>query len=99
MRMPRESGEIVGRVLVAEIVQQEERIELLGFAEAERALQLDAGAFDGGGGCDDVFHSAERHGTSNWGLQLLDSREGIFVATTIFSRSAGCSSFDSGTSD
>ena len=47
MRMPRKAGEVVGRAVVAEIVEQQERIELGGFAEAEGAAQLDAGAFDG----------------------------------------------------
>ena len=48
MGMPGKSGEIVGRVLVAKVVEQQERVELLRFAEAEGALQLDACAFDGG---------------------------------------------------
>ena len=47
MRMPREAGEIIGRTVVAEIVEQQERIGLGGVAEAEGAAQLDAGAFDG----------------------------------------------------
>src|SRR6185295_16825147 len=48
MRMPREAGEIVGRVLVAEIVEQQKRIELARVAEAECALQLDTRAFERG---------------------------------------------------
>ena len=36
--MPRKSCEIVFRVLIAEVVQQQERIEFLGFAETEGAL-------------------------------------------------------------
>ena len=46
VRMPRKAGEIIVRVLVAEVVEQQERIELRRVAEAERALQLDAGAFE-----------------------------------------------------
>ncbi len=38
MRMPGESGEIIRWILVTEIVEQEERIELLGLAEPEGAL-------------------------------------------------------------
>src|SRR5439155_27376176 len=44
--MPREAGEIVGRVLVAKVIEQQKRIELCRLAEAERTLQLHAGAFD-----------------------------------------------------
>ena len=48
MRMPREAGEIFGRPVVAEIVQQQERIEFGGVAEAERAAQMHARALDRG---------------------------------------------------
>jgi hypothetical protein len=37
-----------GRVVVAEIVQQKKRIEILGLAETEGALKPDSRAFDGG---------------------------------------------------
>ena len=50
VRMPGEAGQIVGRILVAKVVEQQERIEFGGLAEAEGALQLDAGALDGGFG-------------------------------------------------
>jgi hypothetical protein len=38
VRMPGKSGHVIRRILIAEIVQQQERIELLGFAETEGAL-------------------------------------------------------------
>ena len=47
VRVPRKAGEVIGRPVVAEIVEQQKRIGLGGFAEAECAAQLDAGAFDG----------------------------------------------------
>ena len=50
MRMPGKAGQVVGGILVAEVVEQQERIELLGLAEAEGALELDACALDGGFG-------------------------------------------------
>ena len=50
MRVPGEAGQIIRGILVAKIVEQQERIELAGLAEAEGALQLDAGALDGGFG-------------------------------------------------
>ena len=47
MRMPGKAGAVVVGPVVAEIVQQQERIEFGGIAEAEGAAQLDAGALDG----------------------------------------------------
>ena len=44
VRMPRKSGQVIFRVVIAKIVQQQKRIEILRFAEAEGALQLHAGA-------------------------------------------------------
>ena len=49
-------GEVVVRAIVAEVVEQQERIELAGFAEAEAAVQLHAGAFHGRRGRDDAFN-------------------------------------------
>jgi hypothetical protein len=43
--MPRKSGAIVFRTIVAEVVEQEERIELARIPEAEGAPQLHARAF------------------------------------------------------
>ena len=41
-------AEIFVGIVVAEVVQQQERIELLGVAEAEGAAQMHAGAFKRG---------------------------------------------------
>ena len=46
VRMPGKSRQVIFRIVVAEIIQQQERIEILGLAETEGALQLYAGAFD-----------------------------------------------------
>src|SRR2546426_1016907 len=59
VRMPRESCPVVVRVVVAEIVQQEKRIEILRFAEPEGALQLDARALNGRLRLNDLFYWAE----------------------------------------
>src|SRR5712691_7840455 len=61
VRVPGESGEIVLRVLVAEIIQQQEGVELAGFAETEGALQLYSCALDGRLGVNDLFDWTERH--------------------------------------
>ena len=61
MRMPREAGEVVVGTIVAEVVEQQKRIELGGVAESERAAQLDAGAFERGLRRDDSFDSSDGH--------------------------------------
>ena len=45
VRMPREPGEVVLRAVVAEIVEEQERVEGLGLAEAEGTVKLHPGAF------------------------------------------------------
>jgi len=57
--MPRKSGDVIGRVVVAKIVEQEKGIEVFRFAEAESALQLYAGAFDGGLRLNDLSNWAQ----------------------------------------
>jgi hypothetical protein len=57
--MPGKSGNVILWILIAEVVQEEERIEILGFAEAEGALELHASAFDCGLRLNDLFNWAE----------------------------------------
>ena len=45
MGMPRKPLQVVLRIIVAEVIQQQERIEVLGFPEAKGALQFYARAF------------------------------------------------------
>ncbi len=59
MRVPGEAGQVVGGILVAKVVEKQEGVELLGLAEAEGALELDAGPLDGGLGLVDYFDSSE----------------------------------------
>ena len=63
--MPGESGEVILWTIVAEVVEEEERIEVSGFAEAERALELDARALDGRLRMDDSFDWPNGHGCSS----------------------------------
>ena len=73
VRMPREALEIIVRPLVAKVVEEQERIELGRIAEAERALQLDAGAFDRR---PRMYHSLDRsngHCGAPVPLYLLDA--------------------------
>ncbi len=53
VRMPREAGQIILGNVVAEIVEQQERIEIGGVAEAECAAQMHACAFEGRLGLDE----------------------------------------------
>ena len=64
MRMPGEAGEVVLGDVVAEVVEQEERIEVGGVAEAEGAAEMDAGAFEGGLGFDKPLDGSNGHGAS-----------------------------------
>src|SRR5262245_17178465 len=59
--MPGKSGAIVFRTIVAEVVEQEERIELARIPEAEGAAQLHARAFNRGLGLDDALHGSNGH--------------------------------------
>ena len=61
VRMPGKSGPIVLRPIVAEVVEQEEGIELARLPEAEGAPQLHARAFDRGFGFDDALHGPNGH--------------------------------------
>jgi hypothetical protein len=61
VRVPGEAGAVVFRVLVPEIVEQQERIELSGVPESKRPLQLDPGAFAGGFGLHDSLDRSHRH--------------------------------------
>jgi len=44
--VPREPGKVILRNVVAEIVEQEERVKVGGIAEAERAAEVNACALD-----------------------------------------------------
>ena len=57
-------AQVVLGAVVAEIVEQQERIELVGVAEAEGAAQLDAGAFHGRLGLDDALDGSDGHDSS-----------------------------------
>src|SRR5262249_23739227 len=48
MGMPWEARAVVIRPIVAEIIEQQKRVEISGIAETKGAMELDAGAFHGG---------------------------------------------------
>src|SRR5579862_4078574 len=56
VRVPGESRQIIFRVVVTEIIEQQKGIEILGFPKAEGTLQLHAGALDCGFRFDDPFN-------------------------------------------
>jgi len=54
-------AKVIARRIVAEIVEQQERIEIGGVAEAERTLQLDAGALNGGRRVEELLDGTDGH--------------------------------------
>ena len=54
MGMPGEAGQVIGGDIVAEIVEEKKGIEVGGVAEAERAAQVHARAFECGLGFDEL---------------------------------------------
>src|SRR5712671_4613854 len=62
MRMPREAGHVILRILVAEVIEQEKGIELVGLAETKGALQTHSRAFQSGLCVDDLLDWANGHG-------------------------------------
>ena len=61
MRVPGEACEIVVGSFVAEVVEQEERIEVLGIPEPKRAAQPYPRALDGRRRCNDSSDRSYRH--------------------------------------
>src|SRR5690349_1816533 len=59
MRMPRKARHVVSRAVVAEIVEQQEWIELLGIAEAEGPSQAHTGALHRRCRLDDALHGTD----------------------------------------
>jgi len=72
VRMPGKAGQIIVRVFAAEVVEQQEGVEIVGFAETERPAQVNAGAFDVGLRLDELFDRPNRH----WGI-LRVNRTGL----------------------
>ena len=62
MRMPRETGEVILRNVVAKIVEQQKGIEFGSVVEAESSAQMDAGTVEGRFGLDQTFYRAYGHG-------------------------------------
>src|SRR5262245_55182258 len=80
--MPRESGRVVAQILVAKIIEQQERIELAGVAEAKRPAKLDACAFGRRLGLADAFDGSNRHkftdgGTREYSPLLINNPESM----------------------
>ncbi len=61
VRVPRETRQIIRGNVVAEVVEQQERVEIGGVAEAEGAAQMDACAFQSRLGFDQTFDWPDGH--------------------------------------
>ena len=57
--MPREARQVVRWHVVAEVVEQQERVVVGRLAEAERAAQVHACAFQRGLGCDELLDGSK----------------------------------------
>ena len=89
MRVPRKAGAIVVGPVVAEIVEQQERVEIAGVAEPESAVQLHAGAFHGGRGRNDALDWSNGHG----GPRSNDVRLGLETSASdlaVYLDTSGC---------
>jgi hypothetical protein len=53
--MPGKPGQVIARLFISKIVQQQKWIELLRFTEAEGALELYTGTLNRAFGSDDLF--------------------------------------------
>src|ERR1051326_3564438 len=82
VRVPRKPGQIVLGHVIAKIIEQQKRIEVLGIAETERAPQMHAGALDSRFRANDTVYRAKRHmapifagksGTAKLGSRLRPS--------------------------
>ena len=62
VRVPGEPREVSLGIVVPEVVEEEERVEVLGVAEPERAAEMHARAFEGGFGLDEPLDRTNRHG-------------------------------------
>lgn len=71
MRMPREAADVVHRLVVAEIIHHQEGVGHRRIAEAEDAVQLDAGAFHGRRGAALMLDGADGHSGTSSGNGLL----------------------------
>src|SRR5215472_12160675 len=61
MRMPWKAGQVIFRNVIAKVIQQQERIEVLRVSEPERPAQMHAGAFEGRFGLNQPLHRSDRH--------------------------------------
>jgi len=65
VRMPRKAGQVILGMFVPEIVEEQERIEIGGISESERAPQVDAGSFCGGLGLNQPLYRPRDIGVSS----------------------------------
>ena len=62
MRMPGKAGEIVLWDVIAEVVEQQEWVEVGGVAKAEGAAKMHSSAFERGLGLNEPLDGSDRHG-------------------------------------
>jgi hypothetical protein len=65
--MPGETGHVVGRLVAAKVIEEQERIGLFRVTEAKGSAQANTGAFDVRLSFDDAFDGTDGQGSlSGW---------------------------------
>src|SRR5262249_9140526 len=62
MRMPRKPRQVILRNVVAEVIEQQKRIEIRRVTKTKGAAKMHAGPFDGRLGADETFDGTDGHG-------------------------------------
>src|SRR5579863_5230868 len=78
MWMPGKASQIIRRNVIAEIVEQQKRVEIRGVAKAECAAEMYACTFQGGFGLDKPLHRTNGHVESPFGRFILARLSGIY---------------------
>ena len=75
--VPREAGQIILRYVIAEVIKEEERIEVGRATEAERAPQAHARAFERRLGLDESLNWSNRHVSLQCGAWSVLRRQAV----------------------
>jgi hypothetical protein len=66
MRVPGKAGQILVRVVVPKVIEEQKRIEIRGVSESEGTAEVHTGALYGGLRLADVFDGSDGHGSSSY---------------------------------
>src|SRR3974390_766323 len=86
--VPGKARKIILRHVVAEVIEQQERIKLLGVPEAEGAMKMHAGSLNSGPGFDKALDGPDGHGSTPRGWIVLRRALAQKVANALLRRPA-----------